>query len=85
MNSEFVLKETKQPWTWMTPGKQPLQVFAVGNVHAVPTHLPSPSRLSLLSLLDADVRGERGSIGGGQGRAIDTRPIVSQRPPFRVI
>jgi len=36
-------------------------------------------------LLGADVRGERGSGGGGQGRAIDTRAIVSEQPPFRVI
>lgn len=82
MKCEFVLKEPKQLSTWMTPGKQPLQAFAVGKVHAVPTHLPTPS---LLTIVFADVMGERGSNGGGQGRAIDTRPIVSQRPPFRVI
>ena len=49
-----------------------------------PTHPPTPP-LSPLCLRGADVRERGAREGGGQGRAIDTRAIVSQRPPFRVI
>lgn len=63
---------------WPVAGKQALQVFAEGTS---PPHPLSPL-LSLLCLPGAGAWRQRGSgWGEGRARAIDTRAIVSQRPP----